>query len=313
MDIAIVVAVVVALVALAVALIALRRGATAEPFDGLAREFAGLKGEIAAAFGSTHQRLQTISDKVAVIDSARANIEKLAEQVVDLNRVFGDKQARGAFGQRQMEDLVRDVLPEGMFELQATLGGGKRVDCLVKLPKPPGPIGVDAKFPLESFRAVQASADEAARARARKQLGQDVVKHVQDIAQKYIVRGETADWALMFVPSEAVYAEIHAHLADAVEAAHRVRVGIVSPTTLMAVLTTVRAVVQDAAMVERAEEIRAEVQRLKDDADRLVSRAADLEGGFNRVVETLRQVRTSADKLASRINRVAEADVPEKK
>ncbi|MBM3949926.1 MAG: DNA recombination protein RmuC [Rhodospirillales bacterium] len=313
MELVAVAAVIVALAALVLAFVALRRGASAEPFDGVMREFAALKGEITAAFGHTHQRLQSITDKVAVIDSARANIEKLAEQVVDLNRVFGDKQARGAFGQRQMEDLVRDVLAEGMFEMQATLANGKRVDCLVKLPKPPGPIGVDAKFPLESFRAVQAAADDAARIRARKQLGQDVVKHVKDIAEKYIVRGETADWALMFVPSEAVYAEIHAHLSDAVEEAHRLRVGIVSPTTLMAALTTVRAVVQDAAMVERAEEIRTEVQRLKDDADRLVQRAGELETGFGRVVDTLRQVRISADKLAGRIARVAEADVPEKK
>jgi DNA recombination protein RmuC len=311
-TILIVVITVVALVALIVAAFALRRGASAEPFDGLAREFAALKGEITAAFGHTHQRLQTITDRMAVIDAARANIDDLAKQVVGLNRVLGDKQARGAFGQFQMEELVRDILPAPAYEMQATLANGRRVDCLVKLPKPPGPIGVDAKFPLESFQSLRGATDDNARTAALRAFKTDVAKHVADIADKYIVPGETADWALMFVPSEAVYAEIHASLPETVADAHRRRVGIVSPTTLMAALTTVRAVVQDAAMVERAEEIRAEVQRLKDDADRLVERAGELEIGFGRVVETLRQVRVSADKLAGRIARVAEADVPDK-
>lgn len=308
-----VVAVVVALVALTVALVALRRGASSEPFDGLAREFTALKGELTAAFGHTNQRLQTITDKVAVIDSARANIEDLAKQVVGLNRVLGDKQARGAFGQFQMEELVRDVLPAAAYELQATLANGRRVDCLIRLPKPPGPIGVDAKFPLESFQALRRAADDTARTAALRAFKTDVAKHVADIADKYIVAGETADWALMFVPSEAVYAEIHASLSETVADAHRRRVGIVSPTTLMAVLTTVRAIVLDAEMVARAQEIRAEVQRLKEDADRLVQRAGELDSGFNRVVEILRQVKISADKLAGRIGRIAEGEVSEKR
>ena len=308
----VIVAVVVAFIALLVAVFALRRGAALEPFDGLAHELALLKGEITAAFGHTHQRLQTITDKVAVIDSARGHIEDLAKQVVGLNRVLGDKQARGAFGQFQMEELVRDVLPATAYELQATLANGKRVDCLIRLPKPPGPIGVDAKFPLESFQGLRKAADDNARTAALRAFKIDVARHVADIADKYIVPGETADWALMFVPSEAVYAEIHVGLPETVAEAHRRRVGIVSPTTLMAVLTTVRAIVLDAEMVERAAEIRAEVQRLKEDADRLDKRAEDLEGAFNKLVATLREVRVSAGKLANRIGRIAEADVTEK-
>ncbi|MCC7017055.1 MAG: DNA recombination protein RmuC [Rhodospirillales bacterium] len=308
----VIVAVVVALVALVVALVALRRGTRPEPFEGLARDFAALKGEIAAAFGHTRQSLQSITERVAVIDSARANIEELAKQVVGLNRVLGDKQARGAFGQTQMEDLVRDILPAGSYEMQATLSNGKRVDCLVRLPKPPGPIGVDAKFPLESFKGLRDAADDHGRTLALRAFKADVAKHVEDIAGKYIVPGETADWALMFVPSEAVYAEIHARLAETVADAHRARVGIVSPTTLMAALTTVRAIVLDAKMVEEAGEIRAEVQRLKEDADRLDKRAEDLESAFNKLVATLRELRISAGKIASRIGRIAEADVAEK-
>ena len=308
----VIVAIVIALAALMVALLALRRGAGREPLDGFAREFATLKGEISAAFGHTYQRLQTITDKVAVIDSARANIEDLAKQVVGLNRVLGDKQARGAFGQFQMEELVRDILPAAAYELQATLSNGKRVDCLIRLPKPPGPIGVDAKFPLESFQGLRKAADDNARLAALRAFKIDVARHVADIADKYIVPGATADWALMFVPSESVYAEIHTSLPETVAEAHRRRVGIVSPTTLMAVLTTVRAIVLDAEMVERAQEIRAEVQHLKEDADRLDKRAEDLEGAFNKLVGTLREVRVSASKLTNRIGRIAEADVAEK-
>ena len=310
----------IALAALVVALIALRRGAPgsgpdpfAAPFEGLARELMALKGELAAAAGITNQRLQTITDKVAVIDSARGHIADLAKQVVGLNATLGNKQSRGAFGQIRLEDIVRDVLPAGMFEMQSTLSNNKRVDCLIKLPRPPGPIGVDAKFPLESFQNFHGAVDDAGRTVALRAFKADVARHVADIADKYVVPGETADWALMFVPSEAVYADIHAQLPETVAEAHRRRIGIVSPTTLMAVLTTVRAIVLDAEMVERAQEIRAEVQRLKEDADRLDKRAEDLESAFNRVVATLREVRTSAGKLSNRIGRIAEGEVSEKR
>ena len=320
MDLAILILVaVVALAALAIAFVALRRGTPAdgpdplvESFGGLVRELMTLKGELTAAAGITNARLQTITDKVAVIDSARAGIADLAKQVVGLNATLGNKQTRGAFGQIRLEDIVRDVLPAGMFEMQSTLSNNKRVDCLIKLPRPPGPIGVDAKFPLESFQNFHKATDDAGRTVALRAFKADVARHVADIADKYVVPGETADWALMFVPSEAVYADIHAQLPETVAEAHRRRVGIVSPTTLMATLTTVRAIVLDAQMVERAEEVRAEVQRLKEDADRLDARAEDLEGAFNKLVGVLREVRISAGKLSSRIGRIAEADVPNK-
>ncbi|MEK7819702.1 MAG: DNA recombination protein RmuC, partial [Pseudomonadota bacterium] len=271
-----------------------------------------LKGALTESLGHANQRLQTISEKVAVIDSARSGIADLARQVVGLNEVLGNKQARGAFGQIQMEDLVRDILPASSYEMQATLSNGKRVDCLIKLPKPPGPIGVDAKFPLESFRALRAATDDQGRIQALRAFKADVARHVDDIAGKYVVAGETADWALMFVPSEAVYADIHAQLPDTVTEAHRRRVGIVSPTTLMAALTTVRAIVMDAQMVARAEEVRAEIQRLKEDADRLDERAEKLDTAFNQMVKALREVRISSGKLAERIGRIADADVPDK-
>ncbi|MBM3565031.1 MAG: DNA recombination protein RmuC [Alphaproteobacteria bacterium] len=300
----------VALAALAVALLALRRKNDGpDPLEGLARELAALKGELAAAAGITNQRLQTITDKVAVIDSARGHIEELAKQVVGLNRVFSDKQARGAFGQFQMEELVRDILPEAAYELQATLSSGKRVDCLIRLPRPPGPVGVDAKFPLESFRAIQAAADEAARVKARRQFSIDVSKHVGDIAEKYIVRGETAEWALMFVPSEAVYAEIHANFPNVVEESHRNRVGIVSPSTLMAVLTTVRAVVMDAQMVERAEQIKAAIAALAEDAGRLADRADTLQGTTEKLGKDLRELGISAGKVARKISDISRLDL----
>lgn len=294
----------VALAALVIALIALWRKPAAgpNPLEGLVRE-------LMVAAGITHQRLQTITDRVAVIDSARANIEELAKQVVGLNRVFNDKQARGAFGQFQMEELVRDILPETSYEMQATLANGKRVDCLIKFPRPPGPVGVDAKFPLESFRAIQAAPDEAGRVKVRRQFSIDVAKHVKDIAEKYIVRGETAEWALMFVPSEAVYAEIHANFPNVVEEGHRLRVGIVSPSTLMAVLTTVRAVVMDAQMVERAEHIKAAIGALVEDAERLAERAETLQGTTERLGKDLHDLCVSSGKIAKKVSDISRLDL----
>ena len=152
--------------------------------------------------------------------------------------MLSNKQARGAFGEVQLEDQVRSALPPSAFRFQAKLGNGRLADCLLTLPNPPGAIAIDAKFPLESYYALRAATDEDARATARKAFGNDVLKHVKDIAERYIIPGETADSALMFLPSEAVYAELHAELPDVVQKSHKVRVYIVSPTTLMATLNT---------------------------------------------------------------------------
>ncbi|KZD06274.1 DNA recombination protein RmuC [Oceanibaculum pacificum] len=252
------------------------------------------------------QSLTELKERLAVIDAAQKNITELSTQVVGLQDILSNKQARGAFGEVQLENLVQAILPPNAYSFQAQIGEGRRVDCLLILPNPPGPIGIDAKFPLESYRTLQSAPDDAARALARKALGAAVLKHVRDIKERYIVPGETADSALMFLPSEAVYAELHANLGDIVELSYREKVWIVSPTTLMATLNTVRAVLKDARMREQAGVIQREVMLLATDVDRLDERVGKLQTHFNQASEDVRQIRISTDKVTKRAGRIEE-------
>ncbi|WP_121219502.1 DNA recombination protein RmuC [Oceanibaculum indicum] len=252
------------------------------------------------------QSLTELKERLAVIDAAQKNITELSTQVVGLQDILSNKQARGAFGEVQLENLVQAVLPPNAYQFQAQIGDGRRVDCLLILPNPPGPIGIDAKFPLEGYRALQNAGDDAARTVARKALGASVLKHVRDIRDRYIVPGETADSALMFLPSEAIYAELHANLGDVVEQSYREKVWIVSPTTLMATLNTVRAVLKDARMREQAHIIQREVQLLGTDVGRLDERVEKLQTHFNQAGEDIRQIRISTDKVTKRAGRIEE-------
>lgn len=242
------------------------------------------------------QSLSELKERLAVIDAAQKNIAELSTRMVSLQDILSNKQARGAFGEVQLADIVRTVMAPVNYEFQATLSGGKRVDCLLKLPNPPGAIGIDSKFPLESYRAIRDAQDDAASVQARREFSAAIRLHVRAIAEKYIVPGETADSALMFVPSEAVYAEIHANFPNLVEEAGRVRVWIVSPTTLMATLTTMRAVLKDVRMREQAHVIQAKVGELAKDLDRLDNRVGKLQNHFDQAVEDVRQIRISTDK-----------------
>jgi len=238
-----------------------------------------------------------LKERLAAITAAQGKITELSQQVVSLQDVLTNKQARGAFGETQLEDLVRQALPPNAFAFQVTLGNGKRADCLLNLPNPPGPIVVDAKFPLESFYRLRQGKEGPERDAARKMFGQDVLKHVKDIAERYIVAEETADSALMFLPSEAVYAELHGELPQIVEQSHRARVYIVSPTTLMATLNTMRAVLKDAQMREQAHLIQREVRRLSDDVTRLDDRVGKLQSHFRQADDDIRQIRISTEKI----------------
>ena len=226
--------------------------------------------------------------------------------MVGLQDILSNKQARGAFGEIQLQDIVTGALPPSAYELQAGLGNNTRVDCLLKLPNPPGAIGIDAKFPLESYKALREARDDASAVQARRAFGADVIKHVKDIAEKYIVPGETAESALMFLPSEAVYAELHANFRNVIEESFRRRVWIVSPTTLMATLNTVRAVLKDARMREQAGVIQAEVQKLLGDVGRLDDRVGRLNKHFDQTAEDIRQIRISTDKVTKRAERIDE-------
>jgi DNA recombination protein RmuC len=253
--------------------------------------------------------LTDLRERLAVIDAAQKNITALSSQVVGLQDILSNKQARGAFGEIQMQDLVQATLPPSAYSFQATLNGGSRVDCLLLLPNPPGPIALDAKFPLESYRALREARDEAATAVARRQFATALRTHARSIAEKYIVAGETADSALMFLPSEAVYAELHAGFPNLVEECFRARVWVVSPTTLMATLTTVRAVLKDVRLLEQSHLIQAELHRLMDDIGRLDERAGKLQRHFEQAGEDLRQIRISTEKVGKRAERIEELQI----
>jgi len=248
--------------------------------------------------------IKQVHERLAVIDAAQQNLSNLTDQVVGLQDILSNKQARGAFGEIQLNDLVSDALPPSAYTFQATLANGKRADCLLKLPNPPGPIVIDSKFPLESYLALRNAENDDARKVALRGFGTDVMNHVRAIAEKYIVPGETAESALMFLPSEAVYAELHASLPDVVEKSYRARVWIVSPTTLMATLNTVRAVLKDAHMREQAGVIQGEVLKLLEDVGRLDQRVGKLQTHFTQAQKDIGDIQTSTVKIARRAERI---------
>jgi DNA recombination protein RmuC len=252
----------------------------------------------------SHQTLSDLRERLAVIDKAQQNITELSTQVVGLQDILANKQARGAFGEIQLKDIVQTILPPSAYAFQVTVGEGRRADCLLKLPNPPGPIVIDAKFPLESYRALREAANDAERTLAARRFTADVRRHVQDIASKYIVPGETAESALMFLPSEAVYAELHANFEAVVRESYKARVWIVSPTTLMATLNTVRAVLKDVRMREQAGAIQAAVLDLLRDVERLDERVGKLQRHFEQAGEDVRQIRISTEKVAKRGERI---------
>ena len=264
-----------------------------------------------ASAAKTAEGIGALQTRLTVIDQAQKNITELSSQVVSLQDILTNKQARGAFGQIQLNDLVIAALPPAAYAFEATLSNRRRVDCLIMLPNPPGPIGVDAKFPLEGYQALRAAVDEPAQKAARRAFATDLLKHIGDIADRYILPGETADSALMFLPSEAVYAELHANFQDVLDRSYRAKVWIVSPTTLMATLHTIRAVLKDARMQEQAHLIQREVQLLLQDVGRLRKRTANLEGHFARANEDVREILISADKVVKRGELIEEVQVAE--
>ena len=258
----------------------------------------------ARSLGDLHQRLETI-------DRAQAKIEKLSGDVLSLQDILSNKQTRGAFGEIQLHDIVLKALPKDSYTMQATLSNGKRADCLIHLPKPPGPIVVDAKFPLEGYEALRAAKTPLAVQEAGRQLRAAVRTHLRAISDRYIIEGETADGALMFLPSEAVYAELHANFADVVREGFALKVWIVSPTTCMAVLNTMRAVLKDARMREQAGAIRRELGLLHGDVERLGVRVENLDKHFSQAAKDVEEIRISADKAGRRARRLDAFDFEE--
>jgi len=245
------------------------------------------------------------------IDKAQDNITKLSGDVLSLQDILSNKQTRGAFGEIQLNDIVTKALPSDSYTLQATLSNGRRADCLIHLPNPPGPIAIDSKFPLEAYEALRAAQNDRDLAEAAKLMRQAVKKHIRDISEKYIIEGETADGALMFLPSEAVYAELHANFSDLVREGFSARVWIVSPTTCMATLNTMRAILKDARMREQAGAIRKELGLLYQDVDRLGTRVENLDRHFSQAAKDISEIKISADKAGRRARRLDAFDFEE--
>ncbi len=278
------------------------------------RTLAGLLGErLEKSEKATGQVITDLRERLARIDEAQKKIGDLSTQVVSLQQILTNKQARGAFGEVQLNDLVSNALPPSAYTLQHTLSTGVRADCLLKLPNPPGSIAIDAKFPLESYHLLRAVAagDAPALAIAQRAFQAAMRKHITDIRDKYIVPGETAESALLFLPSEAIYAELHANFGGIVDESYKARVWIVSPTTMMATLNTVRAVLKDVQMREQAGEIQKLVNLMMGDTRRLQERVDNLKRHFAQTEKDLREIDTSTVQIMRRGERIQEVDLGE--
>jgi DNA recombination protein RmuC len=259
----------------------------------------------------TAHSLGELQQRLATIDRAQANIEKLSGDVLSLQDILSNKQTRGAFGEIQLHDIVLKALPRDSYTMQATLTNGRRADCLIHLPKPPGPIVVDSKFPLEAYEQLRVATTPQEATEAARALRTSVRSHLRAIAERYIIEGETADGALMFLPSEAVYAELHANFPDIVREGFALKVWIVSPTTCMAVLNTMRAVLKDARMREQAGAIRKELSLLSADVDRLGTRVENLDRHFTQAARDVEEIKISAKKAGKRARRLDAFDFEE--
>jgi DNA recombination protein RmuC len=259
----------------------------------------------------TATSLTQLQERLAAIDKAQDNITKLSGDVLSLQDILSNKQTRGAFGEIQLNDIVSKALPRDSYQMQATLSNGKRADCLIHLPNPPGPIVIDSKFPLEAYEALRRADTKAEMAEAMRMMRTSVRVHIKAISERYILEGETADGALMFLPSEAVYAELHANFPELVREGFAARVWIVSPTTCMATLNTMRAILKDARMREQAGAIRKELALLHKDVERLGDRVGNLDRHFGQAAKDIADIKVSADKAGRRALRLDNFDFEE--
>jgi DNA recombination protein RmuC len=266
-----------------------------------------LSQSMTATRQNTSDHLAKLNERLAVIDGAQKNITELATQVTSLQNVLSNKQSRGAFGQGRMEVIIQDGLPKGSYEFQFTLSNRSRPDCAIFLPDQ-RPLVIDAKFPLEAVNAFRDAKTDDERKLAAARLRADMNRHVSDIATKYLIPGETQDMAMMFVPSESVYAEIYDGFDDVVQKAYRSKVVIVSPSLLMLAINVVQQIQKDARMREAADKIHAEVGHLMDDIKRLQERVLRLQQHHNQSGEDLRQILISAEKVEKRGSRIREVE-----
>lgn len=273
--------------------------------DGLTQRLGQSMSEQTRA---THENLRRLQERLAVIDTAQTNIQSLAKDVVGLQAILSNKQTRGAFGQSRMETIIADALPAGAYQFQAQLSNGVRPDCTIRMPNGQPPLVVDAKFPLEAWNALSDGRPPEAAKAAAQQFRRDMEVHIRDIAEKYLIAGETQDTAFLFVPSESIFASIHENFEGVVQRAHRARIVIVSPSLLMLSVQVLQALLKDQRMREQAHVIQGEVVRLMDDLTRLDDRVRKLAGHFSAAQKDVEQILTSTEKLARRGARIGDME-----
>jgi len=282
--------------------------------DKRLQEISGqVEKRLSEGFEKTTKTFSDILQRLALIDDAQKKITELSTNVVSLQEVLNDKRSRGAFGEVQLNGLIRNVLPEQSFKLQHTLSNGKIADCVLFLPKPTGNVVVDSKFPLESYRKMMDfELAESDRKTALRQFKIDIKKHINDISEKYLIDNETADGAIMFIPAEAVFAEIHGHQSDLVDYANKKRVWLTSPTTLMAILTTARSVLKDEATRQQIHIIQAHLSELGQDFSRFKGRFANLAKHIDQAAVDVQQIHTSANKISNRFEKIEKVELDNK-
>jgi DNA recombination protein RmuC len=276
----------------------------AEVQNKMGESLQGSATKTARSLGELQQRLETI-------DKAQENIEKLSGNVLSLQDILSNKQTRGAFGEIQLNDIVSKALPSDSYSFQATLSNGKRADCLLKLPNPPGSIVIDSKFPLEAYENLRNAENDNQLVEAKRMMKTSVRAHIKSISEKYIIEGETAESAMMFLPSEAVYAELHANFSEIVREGFEAKVWIVSPTTCMATLNTMRAILKDARMREQAGAIRTELGLLFKDVERLSDRVTNLDRHFVMASKDIEEIKISAKRSGNRARKLDNFDFEE--
>jgi DNA recombination protein RmuC len=252
----------------------------------------------------TTDSIAKLHERLAVIDSAQKNLTELSSNMVSLQEILANKQARGAFGQMRMEAIIQDGLPKGAFTFQATLSNGKRPDCLLHMPNTKAGVVIDAKFPLEGFEAYRVARGPDEKKEAARRVRVDVGRHVDAMAERYFLPGETQDTAILFVPSEAIYADLAEHFSDLVQKAHRARIVICAPNMLMLAVQTMQAILKDVKMREQAHLIQREVSRLMEDMGRLRERVLDLQRHFGQANQDIEKILTSSERIAARGHRI---------
>ena len=266
---------------------------------------------LSGSASNTAKSLGALQERLIAIDKAQANLEKLSGNVLGLQDILSNKQTRGVFGEIQLKDIVSKALPPNSYSFQVLLKNGRRVDCMIYLPYPPGPIAIDSKFPLDAYENLGKFENEIEKNKAIQIFKKSIRFHINSISEKYIVEGETADGAIMFLPSEAIYAELHANFSDIIHEGFSKRVWIVSPTTCMATLNTIRGILKDATLKENSSKIRENLNLLFKDVSRLGNRIDNLDKHFNLASKDLEEVKVSAQKVTNRADKFEALDFGE--